>query len=323
MKIAMLGLGAYGIALTKVLYKSKNEIAMWSKFEEEALMVRNSRENSAVLPNIKLEEDIVITTNLEECIKNAKIIVIAVPMFAVRDVCISLREIIKDNQIICIVSKGVEKETYMFPSQVVHEELEHIKVAMISGPSFANELGSGAETGLTIASEDDDVIEEVKKAFKNKDIDFDITQDILGVQICATVKNIYAILLGMLNGMNKSESTKASFLAYIINDCRRLLEILGGSRKTAYMYAGLGDLLLTCMSSKSRNYTLGMHLGQGLTVEEALNKMSAKTVEGLHSLNSIHELLKLTGNNIRSIDLLYNVIYNNKKINNVLNEITD
>ena len=323
MKIAMLGLGAYAIALTKVLHNKKNNIVMWSKFKEEVDMVKNSRENSAVLPDIKLEEEIEITNDLQFVIKDAEVIIMAVPMFALRGICTQLKEIIKENQIICIVSKGVEKETYMFPSQVVFEELPNNKVVMVSGPSFAKELATKCETGLTVASEDIDAMEKIAKIFDVRNISIDKTTDILGVQICATTKNIYAILLGILSGKNKSESTKASVLALVINDSRKLLEMLGGSRKTAYMYAGLGDLLLTCMSTKSRNFTLGKLLGEGKSLEEALANMSAKTVEGLHSLESIYELLKITGNseNIKSITLLYNMLNNNENIDDELKYI--
>ncbi len=324
MKIAILGLGAYAIALAKVLHSSGKEIVMWSKFEDEANMVRSSRANSATLPDIFLPDDIDITTDLKKCTNRAEIIIIAVPMFAVRGVCCSLKEMLDKNQIICIVSKGVEKGTYMFPSQVVMEEIPDCnKVCMISGPSFAAELAELSETGLTIASESDEVIYKVSDAFKCSNLYFDYTNDILGTQICATVKNIYAILLGILSGQNKSESTKASTLAIIINDSRKLLEILGGNRKTAYMFAGLGDLLLTCMSSKSRNFTLGTCLGKGMSVSDALNSISAKTVEGLHSLESIHELLKITGNSVKSIDLMYNVIYNGASVDKVLGAIVD
>ena len=187
MKIAILGLGAYGIALAKNLCKS-SKVVMWSAFTEEVDRVASERENTAVLPEIKIDESIDITSNLKEAVKSARIIIIAVPMFAVRSVCKELKGIITKTQILCMVSKGVEKETYLFPSQVVGEELPNAEVAMISGPSFARELACNAETGLTIASENEKNIEVLKKAFKCENLDFDTTLDLIGVQICRNGK---------------------------------------------------------------------------------------------------------------------------------------
>lgn len=202
MKIAILGLGAYGIALAKTLVK-KNEITMWSAFADEVAKVNSSRENSAAMKGIKLENEIRITSDLKEAIETARIIVIAVPMFAVREVCKSLNGIIEKQQIICVVSKGVEKETYLFPSQVVHEELPKAEVAMVSGPSFAIELASGAETGLTIASENEDNIYVIKEAFESSNLDFDTTCDLRGVQICRNYKKHLCHTFWNFNG--KSE----------------------------------------------------------------------------------------------------------------------
>ena len=187
MKIAILGLGAYGIALAKNLCKN-NDVVMWSAFNEEVEMVKSSRENSAAMPGVFLEESIEINSNLKETIKGAKIIIIAVPMFAVRDVCKALNGILKKSQILCMVSKGVEKETYLFPSQVVGEELEDVEVAMVSGPSFATELALKQETRLTVAYENEKNIEIITKAFKCDNLDFDTTTDLIGVQICRNNK---------------------------------------------------------------------------------------------------------------------------------------
>ncbi len=323
MKIGVLGIGAYGIALTKVLHKANNKIVMWSKFKEEADMVQTSRENKNVLPGVKIEEEIEITTNLKEAVDKADIIVMAVPMMAIRSVCKELKEYVNSKQIICIVSKGIEKDTKLYPSEVIAEEIPNFdRVCMISGPSFAEELANYAETGITIASKCEDVILTIKEAFTCDNLCFDVTDDILGVQISATIKNIYAILLGILSGLGMSESTKASVLAIVINDSREILEILGGSRKTAYMYAGLGDLLLTTMSNKSRNFTLGVNIGKGMTTDEALEHMSAKTVEGLHSLESICSLLKSKEKHVKSIELMEDIIYNSVSVNNILKKIS-
>ncbi len=322
MNIAMLGSGAYGIALSKVLYENNNKVTIWTKFEEEKNLVSSLRENPKVLPGIKIPEDILITTNIKEAVKDSDVIFLAIPMGALRSVVKLLEGIITESQILCITSKGVELETELFPSEVIKEVLDFENVAMLSGPSFAIELATGAETGFVVASESEKVRNTVKKCIESRKLIIETSPDIIGVQILATTKNIYAILLGILEGMKVSESTRASALKCIINDSRKLLELLGGNRKTAYSYAGLGDLLLTCMSDKSRNFSFGKYIVNAKNIDDALSKLNTNTVEGIYSLKAIYKLLKASNIDIKSINYVYDVLYNNKNVDLILENLS-
>ena len=322
MNIAMLGSGAYGIALSKVLYENNNKVTIWTKFEEEKNLVSSLRENPKVLPGIKIPEDILITTNIKEAVKDSDVIFLAIPMGALRSVVKLLEGIITESQILCITSKGVELETELFPSEVIKEVLDFENVAMLSGPSFAIELATGAETGFVVASESEKVRNTVKKCIESRKLIIETSPDIIGVQILATTKNIYAILLGILEGMEVSESTRASALKCIINDSRKLLELLGGNRKTAYSYAGLGDLLLTCMSNKSRNFSFGKYIVNAKNIDDALSKLNTNTVEGIYSLKAIYKLLKASNIDIKSINYIYDVLYNNKNVDFILENLS-
>lgn len=318
MNISILGTGAYGIALATVL-GNKNNVRMWTKFSEEREALLELRENKKLLPGIKLKDDVQIFANLEEAIKDADIIYLAIPMNALDSVVLELSRYVKNNQILCITSKGIDEKTGLFPSQIIEKNIPNFSnIAMISGPSFAMELASFAPTGFVVASKDEKVADKVKQSISSQKISVELTDDILGVQILATIKNIYAIFLGMLSGINAYESTKASILKCIINDCREILECLGGKRESAYSFAGLGDLLLTCMSNKSRNFSFGYNFSKCNVIKEALDMLGTKTVEGLYSLEAINKMLKEKNIEIASINYIYEILYNNLSIESAL-----
>lgn len=321
MKISILGMGAYGIALARVFCENDNKVSIWSKFKDEADIVKLKRENINVFPGIKIPRQIDITSDLKESVENAKIIVIAVPMNAVRDVCKELSNYITKEQVICIASKGIETGTNQLMSEVVFEETKSENICMLSGPSFAIDLVRNNDIGLTVASESSIARTAVKICLENSRITVNLSRDIIGVQVSASVKNVFAIILGMLDGMKKSESTRAKIFTLLADDLRIIIEIYGGKAQTMFTYAGIGDLFLTCLSPKSRNYTFGKYLGQGLSREEALDKMTVKTVEGLYSLSSLKEILEVKEIEIKSINAIYGIVYNNEKIDNFFNNM--
>lgn len=321
MKVAILGVGAYGIALAKVCNQNKNTVVMWAKFKEEADIVLLKRENAKVLPGVKIDEEIEITTDLAYCVKDADVIILAVPMGAVRSVSKELSEVLEDAQTVCIVSKGIENATNKLMSQVVFEETKSKRIGILSGPSFAIDLIAGTEIGLVVASTSEVAIRNIKVALENEVIVLQETSDVIGTQIAAAVKNVFAIFMGMLEGMGQTDSTKAAILTCLVRDLKLIIEVMGGKSHTIFSYAAMGDLLLTCMSSKSRNYTLGNYIGQGYQIEEALQKMGITTVEGLYTLNSIISLLEEKEIEIKSIRLLYDMIYQNKRVEHILRHI--
>lgn len=321
MKITIVGLGAYGIALARVFNENDNKVTMYTKFKDEADIVSLKRENINVFKGVKIPKEIEITTDLKQSMENSKIIVLAVPMNAVREASSEISKYLTKEQVVCIVSKGIEPDTNKLMSQVVFEETGCENICMISGPSFAIDTYAENEIGLVVASESLTAQTTVKVCLESSRISVNVTKDIIGVQLAATTKNIFAIILGMLDGMKKSDSTRAAILTCLVNDMRMVIELLGGKPQTAFTYAGIGDILLTCMSSKSRNYTFGKYLGEGLSKDEALEKMKTKTVEGLFSLKSIYDMLKDLEIEIKSIEMIYNVIFENIKVENVLRYI--
>lgn len=323
MKIAVLGIGAYGIAISNVLHRNHMEVTMWGKFQEELENVKRTRENGKVLPGVKIPEEVQITDDLEACVSEADIVILGVPMRAVRKVAKEVKPFMKHEPILCVVSKGIEEETNKLMSEVVYEETQSEKICMISGPSFAKEIGTNQEIGLNVASQNEEAAGIVKDCLQSDKVMIQVTSDIVGVQIAAAAKNVFAILSGMLDGLKKSDSTRAAVLTCLINDLRLVIEILGGKQNTIYSFAGIGDMLLTCMCEQSRNYRLGKNIGEGLSIREAMDKMGVTTVEGLYTLNSLLALLQERQIEVTSIQLLKDVLYHNRQIEDILRYVAN
>ena len=321
MKIAILGVGAYAIALAKVFNKNKNnEVMMWAKFKEEAKVVMNTRENAGVLPGVKIPEDIKITMNLNACMEDASIVILAVPAAAVRQVSEEVAVYATKEQILCVVSKGIEPKTNMFMSEILYQATKNENICMISGPSFAIEIANDSKTGFNVASNNIKAAQTVKEQFENGLV-VSTCDDIIGVQVAASIKNVFAIFMGILNGMDKKDSYKASCLACLVRDLGEVIVALGGKRDTIFTYAGLGDMLLTCMSSKSRNFTFGTYIGRGYSMQDAFDTMSVKTVEGIYTLSTITDLMNSKNFKIKSLEVLYGILYNNDSKENLLDKI--
>lgn len=324
MKISILGMGAYGIALGKVFHNNENKVSIWTKFKEELDSVSLVRENVSVLKGVKIPKAIELTDNMSKSVEQADIVVVAIPMNAVRQVLKELSEIIEDKQVVCLVTKGIEEETGKFVSEIAEEELKgHKNICMLSGPSIAQEIAEGASTGFVIASEYEFASLSVKVCLENKNIVVDISKDLMGVQVASAVKNVFAILCGMLEGMDKkcSDSLRAAVLSKLVFDLQKIIIYFGGMEETFVGFAGLGDMLLTCMSNKSRNYTFGKLLGEGKSTNSALKSMNVSTIEGLTTLNILYKILQDKNLKVKSIDTLYNIVYKDKKIDNVLKNI--
>ena len=320
MKVSILGMGAFGIALSKII-KKDIKISMWTNFEDELKSVELKRENVVSLPGIKIDRRVELTNNLEKSVKNADVIFMAIPAIALREVSSMLKEYIDDTKAICVVTKGIEKNTYKFMTEIVKEELNTENVSIFSGPSFAIDMAKKSTIGMVLAAESEGTKEKIISVIEEEFILISNISDVRGVEISSAIKNVFAVLCGMVDGMKESDSTRASILALLLNDFRFVMGVLGGKETTVYSYAGIGDFLLTCMSSKSRNYTFGTYLGQGMNKVEALEKMNVKTVEGLYTLDAIFNILKNKQVKVNSISLLYDVIYNGKKVDNLLKEI--
>lgn len=320
MKVTILGTGAYGLSLALMFHKNKCDITMWTKFEDERKLLENKRVNEKLLPKVKIPKDIKFTCDLS-VVKTSNLIVIALPAQFVDDISYELSKYYGKKQHICIATKGIEQDTCLFIDDVLGKYIKTKNIAVISGPSFAIDIASNYPIGLSLGTKSKSTEKVLKKYLQNDSLKLRTTNDLIGVEVCGSIKNVIAIAAGMLNGLGSNESTQAMFITESLHDIKELIKALGGDPKTILSFAGFGDLLLTCTSTKSRNFTYGKLIG---TKSKKINEyVDTHTIEGLYTLKSIHKLLKNKKVDMPIIDLIYDIIFNNKEPKELLQFLID
>ena len=315
MKICILGTGAYGIALASIFYNNNCSIKMWTNSEEEKNLLINDRKSPKI--DYELPKDICITNDMKEATSNCDIIVMVVPAKFVDNVSRELAKYYDNKQTICIASKGIEQNTCLFLYDVVKKNINTNKIAVISGGTFAVDIVKKVPIGLSLATDNDKTKEIVMKAMHNYYVKLRPTDDIVGTELCGAIKNVIAIASGMITGMGYPDSTSAMLITESLHDIKNLINALGGNKMTILSFAGFEDLLLTCTSVKSRNYTLGKLIGEGKSAEEIDYYINNNTIEGLYTLKSIRKLLNNKNIEMPIMDLIYDIIINKKEPSNL------
>ena len=311
MKVGLFGCGAYGIAISSILSDNKCDITMWTRFDEEKVKLEKTRVNERLMPNYKIPEDVKFTTSVKDCIQDKDLLIIAIPAAFVDDLAKAMKPYIKDNHIL-IATKGIEQDTGLFINQILEKYLDTTNIAVMSGPSFAVDIITRMPAGLSLASKKIKTRELAKAALQNKNIKLRETRDVIGVEICGSIKNVIALSAGMLDGMKANDSTKAMFLTEAMHDMEEILESFGAMRRTVTSFSGIGDLFLTCTSTKSRNFSFGKLIGEKRSKEELDEYLKNTTVEGFYTLESIYKLLKNKKVSIPIIDLIYDIAVEGK-----------
>lgn len=309
MKICILGSGAYGLALASIFNKNKHNVYVWTHSESEEKELTKTRV-SPKIKDYKIPDKIKITTNLKKSVKDAVLVVIAVPAHAVDSVSKQLSNYITKDMHLLIATKGIENGSCAFLTDVVERYISTSKLAVISGPSFAVDIIKDVPIGLSLATTNTRTKKLIKDLMENENTKIRETLDIIGVEICGAIKNVMAIASGILEGMEVTDSTKALFLTEALNDIKELIDALGGNKKTILSFAGFGDILMTCTSKNSRNFTYGNLIGKG-KIKEAEEYLNTTTVEGVYTLKSIKELIKREHVKVEVIDLISEIICGN------------
>ena len=313
MKIGILGTGVYGVAIARVLSKNGNDITMWTKFEDEKNYLVNNRCCKA-MPDIILDNKVNIICDLESTIKNSDLIIVVIPSDFVYGVLEEIKDII-GNKIVCIASKGIDPNKNMFISDIA-KSFNINNIAFISGPTFAHEMANYLDCGLTIASYDNNINNVIYKLFKNDNLKLELSNDIIGIQLSNTLKNIFAIVMGMLDEANYSASTKSLIISSLINELNNAIKEKNSTSNIITSLAGIGDIWLTCTNSQSRNYTFG---GLLVSKKEDINEyLKNNTVEGYDNLKNILKLKYNYGFNFPLIECVYQIINNNKTVEDLI-----
>lgn len=281
-KIGMIGAGSWGIALTWLLTNNGHQVTVWSALEDEIKMLCEKREHTSKLPGVLLPESVSFTTELEKAAEGMELLVLAVPSPFVRSTAHQLKDIVEEGQIIVNVAKGIEEKTLMTLSEVIEEEIPQAQVAVLSGPSHAEEVGKGVPTTIVAGAKTKKAAEKIQNIFMSPVFRVYTSPDVLGIELGAALKNVVALAAGIADGLGYGDNTKAALITRGITEISRLGMAMGGRRETFFGLSGIGDLIVTCASMHSRNRRAGILIGQGHTMEEAMEEVKM-VVEGVYS----------------------------------------
>ena len=319
MKITVLGSGAWGTALSLVLLENGHQVTLWSYTREESQTLRDNHENP-MLKGVPLPDTLALTDDMA-CVKGCGLVVLATPSFAVRTTAAKLKDLVDPGTILVSVSKGIEKDTSLRLSQVIEEEIgDKCPVVELSGPSHAEEVGRRIPTGVVAAASDRAVAEQVQDLFMNHRFRVYTSDDRVGTELCAALKNIIALCAGCCDGMGCGDNTKALLMTRGLAEMARLGVALGGRKETFTGLAGVGDLIVTCTSMHSRNRRCGILIGQGKGIQEAIREVGA-VVEGYYAAASARVLAQKTGVDMPIAQAAYEVLYEGRDVHGVVADL--
>ena len=319
-KICVLGAGSWGTALALVVAKKGYEVSMWTLNDEQCKLINETRENRNYLPDIKIPENIKVTTNIEESVKNSSMIVLAVPSQAIRDICKKIKPFINKNQILIDVAKGLEKGSGLRLSDVCKEELPECEYVVLSGPSHAEEVSRDIPTTVVVASENLAIAEKVQDTFMSPKFRVYTNPDVVGVELGGALKNIIAFGAGICDGLGYGDNAKAALMTRGIHEISRLGCAMGANISTFSGLSGIGDLIVTCTSMHSRNRRAGILIGQGKNLEETLKEVKM-VVEGITATEVAYEVSKKLNIEMPITNAIYSVLHNGANPDEVVNEL--
>lgn len=287
--VGVIGAGSWGTALSVLLHDNGHSVTVWSIDESEVKMLDEKREHLLKLPGVKLPGDMVFTGDLEKAIQGKDFLVLAVPSVYTRSTARSMKPYVADGQIIVDVAKGIEESTLKTLSQQIEEEIPQADVAVLSGPSHAEEAGRKLPTTCVIGAKTRKTAEYLQSMFISKVFRVYTSPDILGIELGGSLKNVIALAAGIADGLGYGDNTKAALITRGIAEIARLGVKMGGKIESFIGLTGIGDLIVTCASVHSRNRKAGYLIGQGRSMQEAMDEVKM-VVEGVYSAKAAAKL---------------------------------
>lgn len=318
--VAIIGAGSWGIALAKVLHTNGNKVTVWSIVEDEITMLKEKHEHVQKLPGVKLPEDMEFTTDLEHAVKEKEYLILAVPSVFTRSTAKSMAPFVKEGQIIVCVAKGIEEETLMPLTDIVEQEIPQAKAAVMCGPSHAEEVGIGLPTTVVAGAKERAVAEGIQDIFMNNVFRVYTSPDVLGMELGGSLKNVIALAAGMADGLGYGDNTKAALITRGMFEMNKLAVTMGAKQETLNGLTGIGDLIVTCESKHSRNRKAGMLIGQGYTMQQAMDEVKM-VVEGVYSAKAAIALAKKYNVDMPIIEEVNKVLFEDKPAKEAVNDL--
>ena len=314
--IAIIGSGSWGVAIAIHLAKQGHNVKLWSFSQEECDLINNEKK-CKFLPQVELPDGIKCTTSYEQAIGDTEMIIHVTPSKFTRNTVKEYKKYVT-NQPIVICSKGFEKDSLMTLDEVIQEEMPNAKIAVLSGPSHAEEVSQSLETLLVVASKHNSVLKLVQDTFMSNKMRIYTSRDVKGVELGGALKNIIAFCAGVAAGIGLGDNTFAALITRGLAELTRLGVALGGQKDTLYGLSGLGDLIVTCLSEHSRNRRAGKLIGQGKNLEETKQEVGM-VIESIDNIEVAHELGKLHNIEMPIVEAVYGILYKGLKPEDAVN----
>lgn len=322
-KIAVLGAGSWGIAISVLLSANGHQVTLWEFDHREMYKLSRERENKQKLPGIIIPKEIQITDDLTSAIWGAELLALALPSHTVREVAKKIAKIDLKDPIIVNLAKGIENDTLCRMSEVLREELSsnlHDKIATLSGPSHAEEVALKIPTTVVVASFFEEIAKKIQQTFMHPYFRIYTNSDIIGVELGGSLKNVIAIAAGICDGMGLGDNSRGALITRGLAEIVRLGEKLGAKRETFAGLSGLGDLVTTCISKYSRNRFVGEQIAQGKTLAQVLKEMTM-VAEGVKTTKSAYQLSLKYKVEMPITDQVYKVLFEDKQPQQAITEL--
>lgn len=309
-KIGMIGAGSWGTALSWLLTNNGHEVTVWSALADEVEMLKRDHEHKS-MPGVILQDSVAFTTDLREAAADKELLVLAVASPYTRSTAQKLKSVVEPGQIIVNVAKGIEENTLLTLSQIIEEEVPQADVAVLSGPSHAEEVGKGIPTTIVVGAKTKKTAEFIQGIFMSPVFRVYTSPDVLGIELGAALKNVVALAAGIADGLGYGDNTKAALITRGITEIARLGTAMGGRFETFCGLSGIGDLIVTCASMHSRNRRAGILIGKGYTMEAAMAEVKM-VVEGVYSAKAAIGLSRKYGVQLPIIEQVNAVLFEGK-----------
>ena len=319
-KVSVIGAGSWGTALALLLSKNGHDVTMWSILEDEIRMLDKEREHKSKLPGVKLPDTMKFTTDLKEAVEGKDFLVLAVPSTFTRGTAKNMCPYVAEGQIIVDVAKGIEEATLMTLSQQIEDEIPQADVAVLSGPSHAEEVGRGLPTSVVVGAKTRETAEYLQGLFMNEVFRVYTSPDMLGMELGGSLKNVIALAAGIADGLGYGDNAKAALITRGIHEISRLGVEMGGAIESFTGLTGVGDLIVTCASVHSRNRKAGYLIGQGRTMQEAMDEVKM-VVEGVFSTKAAVKLGKKYGVDMPIVEQVNAVLFEGKDAAEAVNDL--
>ncbi|RBP21963.1 glycerol 3-phosphate dehydrogenase (NAD(P)+) [Marinobacter pelagius] len=318
--VAVLGGGSFGTAMTKVLGENGHRVHFWMRDQAQADEIRKTGINSRYMPGVKLEGDIEPTTDLVHAVSKAEVVFVAIPSKAFRAVIREHSNDFRDGQIVVSLTKGIEEHGFKLMSEILQEEIPRCQIGVLSGPNLAGEIAARDLTATVIAAKDPDVRRTVQDLLGCEYFRVYANVDVYGVELAGALKNIYAIVAGLASALDMGENAKAMLITRGLAEMSRFAVSLGANPMTFMGLAGVGDLIVTCTSSKSRNFRVGYAVGKGQNLDDAVKELG-QVAEGIYTLKLVKEKSEAIGIYMPLVRGLYEILYGTASIKAVINSL--